>query len=156
MGLFDFFRRDAGDTVGAGDQPTPDDLKRHVSALGLPTNQLDIQIRDDTVTVRGNVGSQEEKEKIAVALGNVKGVSRVDDQTNVVRTGQDRPTMAPAAQPTLETRFHTVEKGDTLSAIAQKLYGDAQLYRVIFEANTPMLKDPNKIYPGQVLRIPPR
>lgn len=154
MGLFDFFRREFGEKVSDTDTPTPDELKTHVSQLGLPTNGLDIQVADDTVTVRGNVASQDEKEKIAVALGNVKGVSRVDDQTTVVRSGQDAPTMPPQEQPALQTRFHTVEKGDTLSAIAKKVYGDASLYNQIFEANKPMLKDPNKIYPGQMLRIP--
>ena len=50
---------------------------------------------------------------------------------------------------------YTVVKGDTLSAISKRQYGDANKYMRIFEANKPMLSDPNKIYPGQVLRIPP-
>ena len=50
--------------------------------------------------------------------------------------------------------FHKVESGDTLSAISKKVYGDANKYNIIFEANKPMLSDPNKIYPGQMLRIP--
>ena len=53
-----------------------------------------------------------------------------------------------------EAQFHTVEKGDSLSKIAKKYYGNAMKYPVIFEANKPMLTDPDKIYPGQVLRIP--
>ena len=52
------------------------------------------------------------------------------------------------------SRTYTVEKGDTLSRIAKEMYGDAGKYPAIFEANKPMLKDPDKIYPGQVLRIP--
>ena len=51
--------------------------------------------------------------------------------------------------------FYTVQKGDTLSKIAKDQYGNANKYQQIFEANKPMLKDPDKIYPGQVLRIPP-
>ena len=51
--------------------------------------------------------------------------------------------------------FYTVVSGDSLSKIAKKHYGDASKYPVIFDANRPMLKDPDKIYPGQVLRIPP-
>lgn len=51
-------------------------------------------------------------------------------------------------------RTHTVELGDTLSAISLKYYGDANQYMKIFDANKPLLKDPDKIYPGQVLRIP--
>ena len=53
-----------------------------------------------------------------------------------------------------EGKFHTVEKGDTLSKIAKEAYGDANQYNKIFEANKPMLKNPDQIYPGQVLRIP--
>ena len=55
-----------------------------------------------------------------------------------------------------EGQFHTVVRGDTLSAIAKKFYGDANKYPVIFEANKPMLSHPDKIYPGQMLRIPPQ
>lgn len=59
-------------------------------------------------------------------------------------------TSAPAS----ESQFYTVKAGDTLSAIAKQVYGNANLYNKIFEANKPMLKSPDKIYPGQVLRIP--
>ena len=52
-------------------------------------------------------------------------------------------------------KFHTVESGDTLGKIAKIFYGNAMKYPVIFEANKPMLTHPDKIYPGQVLRIPP-
>jgi nucleoid-associated protein YgaU len=51
--------------------------------------------------------------------------------------------------------MYTVKSGDTLSAIAKEQYGDAMKYPQIFEANKPMLENPDKIYPGQVLRIPP-
>jgi nucleoid-associated protein YgaU len=50
--------------------------------------------------------------------------------------------------------FYTVKSGDTLSAIAKRYYGDANRYSAIFEANKPMLTDPDKIYPGQTRRIP--
>ncbi len=75
-----------------------------------------------------------------VAAGNVEGVSKVDeDLTTSEKT---------------ETVFHTVEKGDTLWAIAEKNYNDGTKYKLIFEANRPMLAHPDEIYPGQVLRIP--
>jgi nucleoid-associated protein YgaU len=96
----------------------------------------------DTVTVTGEVGSQEEKEKILLAVGNIAGVGNVDDQITV--TG-------PVAKAAV---FVTVVKGDTLSAISLRVYGDANKYQKIFDANKPMLKDVNKIYPGQSLRIP--
>jgi nucleoid-associated protein YgaU len=54
-----------------------------------------------------------------------------------------------------EGKFYTVVSGDNLSKISKAQYGDANKYMVIFEANKPMLTHPDKIYPGQVLRIPP-
>ena len=51
-------------------------------------------------------------------------------------------------------QYYVVKKGDTLSKIAEEFYGDKMLYPKIFEANTDLLKDPNKIKPGQKLRIP--
>ena len=81
------------------------------------------------------------REKILLTVGNTAGISAVDDAIEVE-----------AAEP--EAQFHTVERGDTLSAIAKKYYGKASKYPVIFEANKPMLDNPDRIYPGQVLRIP--
>ena len=52
------------------------------------------------------------------------------------------------------TQWHEVVKGDTLSKIAEKYYGDPSLYPQIFEANRDILSDPNKIRVGQKLRIP--
>jgi nucleoid-associated protein YgaU len=52
------------------------------------------------------------------------------------------------------TQTYVVQSGDTLSKIAQKFYGDPALYNQIFQANKDVLKDPNKIFPGQKLKIP--
>ena len=95
------------------------------------------------VTVSGTAADQATKEKILLAAGNVAGVAEVDDQITVTN-------------PEPEAQFHTVVRGDTLSAISKKFYGDANKYNTIFEANKPMLTHPDKIYPGQVLRIPPK
>lgn len=116
-------------------------LKGVVNSLRLDVEDLEVNYTDDTVTVYGRVDSQADKEKIILALGNVAGVAAVDDRMVV-----DKP------EP--EAVFYEVKRGDSLSKIAKAHYGDAMKYKTIFEANTPMLKDPNKIYPGQVLRIP--
>ncbi|PTD96908.1 peptidoglycan-binding protein LysM [Pseudothauera lacus] len=94
-----------------------------------------------TVTVSGTAPDQATRERILLAAGNVRGVADVDDRMQV-------------ASPAPEARFHTVVRGDTLSAIAKTYYGNANRYPAIFEANKPMLSHPDKIYPGQVLRIP--
>ncbi|MBX2815042.1 MAG: peptidoglycan-binding protein LysM [Saprospiraceae bacterium] len=117
-------------------------LKGVIDGLGLPITDLDLDLADDQVTVYGQTESQADKEKIILALGNVAGVATVDDRISVV-------TPAPEAQ------FYEVQSGDSLSKIALKYYDDAMKYPVIFEANKPMLEHPDKIYPGQVLRIPP-
>ncbi|WCM93980.1 peptidoglycan-binding protein LysM [Acidovorax sp. NCPPB 2350] len=94
------------------------------------------------VTVQGEAPSQAAREKITLCCGNVAGVTSVDNQMSV-------------EAPEPEAQYHDVVRGDTLSAIAKKYYGDANKYPRIFEANQPMLTHPDKIYPGQKLRIPP-
>lgn len=117
-------------------------MKKHVESVGLGNPNISATVEGDKVILKGEVASQEEKEKIILAAGNIAGVASVEDQITV--TG---PVVAAA-------RFVTVKKGDTLSAIAVVVYGNAGQYNKIFEANKPMLKHPDKIYPGQVLRIP--
>ena len=109
--------------------------------LGVQGLQVAFDGASGAVTLRGQAPSQEASEKAALCCGNVQSVSSVDNQLQVAQS-------APAAQ------FHDVQKGDTLSAISKKYYGDANKYNAIFEANKPMLTHPDKIYPGQKLRIP--
>ncbi|MDR0279641.1 MAG: peptidoglycan-binding protein LysM [Paucimonas sp.] len=145
MSLFSFVK-EAGekliDLLTPGNANAGEQLKEHVAKVGLGNPNVQATVSGDTVTVTGEVSSQEEKEKILLALGNIAGVASVDDQITVA---------GPVAQ---AARFVTVKKGDTLSAIAKAEYGDANKYNKIFEANKPMLSHPDKIYPGQVLRIP--
>ncbi|MGE8153843.1 peptidoglycan-binding protein LysM [Pseudomonas vancouverensis] len=140
------FVKEAGekllDLLTPGNANASEQLKEHISKVGLGNPNVQATVDGDKVTVTGEVASQEEKEKILLAVGNIEGVGSVDDQITV--TG---PVVAAA-------RFVVVKKGDTLSAISLAVYGNANQYNKIFEANKPMLKDVNKIYPGQSLRIP--
>ncbi len=115
----------------------------YIDKQGLDASALSVSFdgASSTVTVAGTVADQATKEKVLLCCGNVDGVDKVDDQLAV--TNPEPPAT-----------FHTVVRGDTLSAIAKACYGNANAYMKIFEANKPMLSDPNKIYPGQVLRIP--
>jgi nucleoid-associated protein YgaU len=143
MGLYDFVKGAGAKLgIGGGPKPSADKLKAELTKHGLEGQDLDVQVEGDTVKVKGKALNQEQKEKMVLALGNVEGVGKVDEAIDV-------PEQAPQAQ------FYTVKKGDTLSAIAKEVYGDAKKYSVIFEANKPMLTHPDKIYPGQSLRIPP-
>lgn len=116
-------------------------LEETISDLGLEVENLNVHIIDDKATISGAAFNQATKEKVVLVVGNSNGIATVDDQMTV-------------ENPEPEAQFHTVVSGDTLGKIAKTYYGNAMKYPVIFDANKPMLKDPDLIYPGQVLRIP--
>ncbi|UEM18835.1 peptidoglycan-binding protein LysM [Skermanella mucosa] len=155
MGFFDFVK-DAGRKLGIGsDAPTPDELRAEVTKLGLEAKDFTVDVKDDTVTVSGSAPSQEQREKIVLALGNVHGVAKVEDRLSVAEDAAPAAAATPAAANAApESCFYTVKKGDTLSKVSKEFYGDPNKYQAIFEANRPMLEHPDKIYPGQMLRIP--
>jgi nucleoid-associated protein YgaU len=168
MGLIDFIKN-AGHKLGLGHDtptanppataPTGEDFRlaidrRRAEAMeklvrdaGLRVDGLDIQIHDDTATIHGQAHSQAEREKIVLMVGNIDGVGHVDDRLAVLALAANKDADGPS-------EYYTVKSGDTLSKIAKHYYGDANKYPEIFEANKPMLSDPDKIYPGQMLRIP--
>ena len=117
-------------------------LSNAVETLGFKVQDLNVEVNGDNAIVWGQADSQETREKVILVLGNTEGIATVDDRMSV-------------EVPEPEAQFHTVVKGEYLSKIAKKYYGNAMKYPVIFEANKPMLSHPDKIYPGQVLRIPP-
>ncbi|MFD1094654.1 peptidoglycan-binding protein LysM [Salegentibacter chungangensis] len=163
MGLFSFIKEAGSKVLGFGKNITEEaseknekraqeeqdknervarKLEHTIHDLDLKIDELSIHIEDDMAVVSGKAGDQANREKIILAVGNTEGISQVDDRMDV-EDGEP------------EAVFHTVETGDDLEKIAGKHYGDPAKYKLIFEANKPMLKDPKKIYPGQVLRIPP-
>ena len=116
-------------------------LEALVKSHNLEVENLSLDVNGDQVTVYGQAHDNATKEKIVLTLGNVEGISCVDDRISVTN-------------PEPESVFYEVKKGDTLSKIAKAHYGDMMKYNVIFEANKPMLTNPDLIYPGQMLRIP--
>ena len=151
MGLFSSIKNAGAKVFGIGKTTTEEavdvaaekanKLVNAVEALGFGVTDLDITVEDDLATIYGEAESQATREKIVLVVGNTEGIASVDDRMN---TAIQEP----------EAQFHTVVSGDTLGKIAKTYYGNAMKYPVIFEANKPMLTDPDKIYPGQVLRIP--
>ncbi|MBQ9406741.1 MAG: peptidoglycan-binding protein LysM [Desulfovibrio sp.] len=144
MGLFTFIK-DVGDKIFGSGKANAAELKKDLDSLGLDTKDLEVEVEGDQVVLKGSAKDQETLEKAVLQVGNKVGISGVktDDVT----------VTAPAG----ESAFYEVKKGDTLWKIAETHYGKGKgaKYTVIFEANRPMLKDPDKIYPGQKLRIPP-
>lgn len=131
--------RKLGELLGMGGK---EKIEKEVRDQGLSTDGMDIEVDDKgKVVVSGEAESQEMKEKVILAMGNIFGVGEVEDKANAKDNGA-------------ESQFHTVVSGDTLWKISKKYYGKGSRYPEIFEANRPMLNHPDKIYVGQVLRIP--
>jgi len=130
--------------IAAANAAAGDAIMDYIKAQNLSATGLTVTFdgASATVSVYGVAPDQATKEKIVLCCGNVSGVAQVKDMMTVDQS-------SPAAT------YYTVVAGDTLSKISKASYGDPNKYMKIFEANKPMLKDPDKIYPGQVLRIPP-
>jgi len=143
MGLFSFLK-------GAGEKTIDTSAENNVNAVklmdvvkanGLKVTDMDIELDGDSAKIWGVAADQATREKVLLTIGNTKGIASVDDK---MTTAVQEP----------EAQFHTVASGESLSLIAKKYYGNAMKYTKIFEANKPLLSNPDKIYPGQVLRIP--
>jgi len=152
MGLFSFIKNAGAKVFGIG-KTTEEEaaeaaaekatkLVSAVDALGFEVTDLDIEVNGDTALVYGEAADQATREKVVLVVGNTAGIASVDDR------------MTTAVEEETPAQFHAVVSGDTLGKIAKKYYGNAMKYPVIFEANKPMLSHPDKIYVGQVLRIP--
>lgn len=177
MGLFSF-AKSIGEKLSGGDKIDKKELSAHIKSLGLPVERFLASFNEDgeSVDIFGYVPDLAVKEKLILAVGNVRGISKVVEHLRIgpapakPAPEQAATTDAPAEEQQEEeappaplspeedvaptSTFYTVKSGDNLSKIAKEQYGSASRYPEIFEANKPMLKHPDKIYPGQVLRIP--
>lgn len=150
MGLFSFIKNAGAKLfnkkekeVKITEEEKANQLLAHINSFSLRTEGVSASLNGSTVILEGQVDTLQEKNRIIMAAGNIEGIDSVDDRIEL-----EEKIEIP------ETQFYTVVKGDWLSKISKKVYGDAKHYNVIFEANKPMLKDPDLIYPGQVLVIP--
>ena len=146
MGFFDF-ARDLGRQVLDSDSDDAKKIKEFVATRTSGIENLDVKYDDGTVTLCGDCVNQATKDYAVLMVGNIKGVEKVvADELTV-------PPPAPE-EPEEKAEFYTIEKGDTLGAIAKRYYGKATDYQRIFEANKDIIEDADKIYPGQKIRIP--
>lgn len=148
MGLFSFVKNAGAKLFGKKEaEAAPEVVTSEIDMLMSEINRHNLSVENlqldigKAVMVTGLCETNAEREKVILTVGNVDGIMTVDD--NIVVTN-----------PEPESTFHTVQSGDSLSKISKEVYGDPMRYNEIFEANKPMLSHPDKIYPGQILRIP--
>jgi len=141
MGLFDFVKN-IGKSVFSKEAEAAESIKKHITEENPGIDDLDVTFDNGTVNITGNAASPEAMEKAILMAGNVKGVE------NVTAEGLTAP------EQTEKVEYYTIVSGDTLSGIAKKYYGNASEYSKIFEANREVIKDPDKIFVGQKIRIP--
>jgi nucleoid-associated protein YgaU len=143
MGFFDFIKDAGAKILGKGNDS--ENVKKLIEEEKetMPIEGLEVEVEGDTVVLRGKAKSAEDKVKAALIAGNIEGVSKVNADELETEDTQ-----------VIDDIFYEVQKGDTLWRIADIYYKDGSRYTEIFEANREVIKDPDKIYPGQMIRIP--
>lgn len=151
MGLISVIKNAGAKIFGIGDsnEKKQEKIIEHLKSFGLGTDGLQIQVDDDKVALGGYAKDIFDKIRIVATAGNIDGIAEVTDNLSVGESVE--VNLDPVAT---DVQYYTVVKGDNLSKISKNFYGDANKYPKIFEANKPMLKSPDLIYPGQVLVIP--
>ncbi len=145
MGFFDFVKDAGKRLLGKGDDNEAIKNEIAMNSDTMPIKDLDVKVQGDTVVLSGTAKNSADAAKAALIAGNVEGIAKVD--TEQLKTEEEEP------QP-LDDIYYEVQKGDTLWKIAEIYYKDGSRYKEIFEANREVIKDPDLIYPGQLIRIP--
>lgn len=150
MGFLDFVR-DAGRQIFDTDAEAADNIKQHLEVRTSGIRNIEVGFDDGVATLCGDCVNEATRNSAILMVGNLKGVEKVvADELKV-----DPPkAAATATAPAPKQEFYTIQKGDTLGAIAKKHYGKASAYTRIFEANKDIIDDPDRIFPGQKIRIP--
>ncbi len=143
MGLFDF-AKDIGKKIFGNNDDAGEKLKQHIEEDNPGVSDLEIKVDGDTAIIKGEADSPEAMEKVVLMVGNAMGIS------NVEASELDYPE----TETVIESQFYIIKEGDTLWGIAKAFYGNGAKHELIFAANREVIKDPDKIFPGQKIRIP--
>jgi nucleoid-associated protein YgaU len=144
MGLYDFVADIGNKLFGDDEKEGAEKIKEHIEADNPGVENLEVSLADGVATLKGNAKDQAAAEKTILMAGNVRGVQEVK---------ADELQVPPAVEAEPEVTFYEIQKGDTLWAIAKQHYGDGNKYHQIFEDNREVIKDPDRIFPGQKIRI---
>ena len=143
MGLFDFVK-DVGHKLFGSKEEASEKIKEHIEEDNPGVEGLEVNMDENgTVSLSGKAASKEAMEKAVLMAGNIEGVSEVDASN----------LEAPEEESEVKVEYYIIQKGDTLWKIAEKFYGNGAKYTKIVEDNKEVIKDPDKIFPGQKIRI---
>jgi len=145
MGLFDF-AKDIGRQLFDTDAEAADNIKQHLDIKLSGIKNLDVKFDDGVATICGECTNEATRNNAVLIAGDIKGVERI--------VADDLTFPEPVEEEKEKVEFYEIVSGDTLGGIAKRYYGSASKYTRIHEANKELIPDPNKIYPGQKIKIP--
>jgi len=144
MGLFDF-ASDIGKKLFGHKEEASEAITNHIAKDNPGIENVAVKVEDGVATIEGKASSAEALEKAILMAGNVVGISEVKADNVTIDNGETLAT---------DDEFYLIQKGDTLWKIAEKAYGNGAKYTAIVEANKEVIKDADKIFPGQKIRLP--
>ena len=147
MGLFDF-AKDVGRQLFDTDAEAADNIKEHLEIRTSGISNIEVEYDDGVATICGDCINQATKDHAVLMVGNIKGVEKV------IADDMRVPPPAKEEEPEEKSEIYEIVSGDTLGKIAERYYGKPSEYMRIFEANREIIEDPDRIYPGQKIRIP--
>ena len=145
MGLFDF-AKDVGRQLFDTDKEAADNIKQHLDVKLSGVKNLDVTFDDGVATICGDCANEATRNSAVLLAGDVKGVEKV--------IADDLKFPEPKEEEKEKVEYYEIVSGDTLGGIAKRFYGKASQYTRIHAANKELIPDPNKIYPGQKIKIP--
>lgn len=171
MGFFDKIKNAMGG--GESEKDTTVAPSRLLSDAGVDPSGLNFSFGTGSISVSGTIDSEADRAKVLEVLSGINGISTVNDNMSVAAPPaaapeptpepppEPEPTPAPTPPPSeapiaddVGVKTYTVKSGDSLWKIAEEMYGNGTQFTAIFEANKDILDDPDKIFPGQELKIP--
>jgi len=155
MGVFSFLKDKGMSLFGGGDEDEAEKVQGMLNEeLGGRVQDVNVEVSDGVVKLTGKCDSRATLEKAVLLAGNIEGVSQVDDSGLAPESAGPAEGGVAELNEAEESQFYVIQSGDSLSKIAKEFYGSGSKYPLIFEANREVIKDPDKIYPGQTIRIP--
>ena len=161
MDLFGFVK-DVGRRLFDKDEVAANRIREHIQAHNPGVEDLEVTFDNGIVGLSGRCTRPDAFQKCVLMAGNVKGVADVYASA-LVPFVAPKPEAVPVGGPhqhahatpeQANEEYYVIQRGDTLSHIAKRYFGNASDWRRLFEANREVIEDPDKIFPGQKIRVP--